>query len=233
MRSRQAILSSESATGTDAQLPNFLPSPFVHSPSGRSRNTGGFVPMPRPWIPFLIVLAIPATPAFPAAVAPGSPASPPAPACRELKGASDLLAPGRVLLLGEMHGTNESPELVADLACQALAGGWSVTVALEQPRTLAAATEAFLASDGGAAAREALLADRFWTEDLPDGRSSEAMFRLLDALRRFRRDGRPVAVALIDPSPHPPTQGERDRALAAAVAEAAKARPRDLVISLT
>jgi hypothetical protein len=52
-----------------------------------------------------------------------------APACRESPRLDSLLAPGAVLLLGEMHGTAESPAFLANAACLGLRPGRPVTVA--------------------------------------------------------------------------------------------------------
>ncbi|HVS12334.1 MAG TPA: hypothetical protein VMV46_00280 [Thermoanaerobaculia bacterium] len=126
---------------------------------------------------------------------------------RELRA---LLARGRVVLLGEVHGTAEAPAAVAALACRALTTGVPVTIALELPETERARIERFLDSQGGAAARAALVAGDLWRQSQQDGRTSVAMADLLESLRRHRNAGE-LRAALFD---RPSAQGSRDLAMA-------------------
>jgi hypothetical protein len=153
-------------------------------------------------------------------------------ACPPIAGAPALLTPGRVVLLGEMHGTVESPAFVASFACAGLAAGRAVTVGVEIPKEEEPRLRAFLASEGGPAARAALVQGPFWDGVWKDGRSSEAMVALLERVRVWKRAGRPVAVALLDreDAPGAPT---RDESMAAAVETAAKAEPQGVVVALT
>ena len=109
----------------------------------------------------------------------------------------DHVAKSGILLIGEMHGTNEAPALVGQLACQ-LARRVSVRVGLEIPTEEAHAVSRYLASAGGAEEESALLAGRFWTSPVQDGRSSVAMLGLLEALRRNRIEGKHIDVFLFD-----------------------------------
>lgn len=81
-------------------------------------------------------------------------------ACPEIDGLDRLLEPGRVLLFGELHGTEQSPGFVADVACNAAARELEVVVGLE------------LADDEG----------QQWHRDYQDGRTSRAMAALIEAL---------------------------------------------------
>ncbi|MGV6492816.1 hypothetical protein ACTUVK_003020 [Stenotrophomonas rhizophila] len=91
-----------------------------------------------------------------------------------------------LVLVGELHGTVETPALVGELACAAAADATPVTVALEMDPTEQARIDAYLASAGTAADRSALLAGRFWTRTMQDGRSSVAMAALIERLRSLR-----------------------------------------------
>lgn len=177
----------------------------------------------------LTALLLPGALVFPA---PGTADSPPAAACDPLPGVERLpLEAGTVILFGEIHGTAEAPDVVADTACAAVTGGQATTVALEIPPAEDERVRAFLASDGGAEAREALLAGEFWQRDYQDGRSSEAMVILLEDLRRLRAADRPVAVALFDAEPR--ENRPRDRGLAENLATAVAAEPDHLFLVLT
>lgn len=135
-------------------------------------------------------------------------------ACEPIEGIEGLLVPGRVLLLGEIHGTVESPAFVGDVACHAAEAGLEVVVALELPPT---------AED---------LNSMAWQRDYQDGRTSRAMADLLNRLAGLRRAGHNVRVAWFDA--RPPGGGQaRERAMAANLASSMEASPEAMHIVLT
>lgn len=150
--------------------------------------------------------------------------------CDPVPGAESLLRPGVVLLLGEIHGTQEAPAAVAGLVCAALNRGLGVTVGLEIPHVEQGVADAYLASSGAAEDQKLLLASAWWQRDYQDGRSSAAMFDLIRDLRVFAADAKGVRVILID---DPMSQRGRDAAMATRVEAAIDRRPRDLLIVLT
>lgn len=136
-------------------------------------------------------------------------------ACPAIARKDELLVAGGVVLLGEMHGTEESPAFLADLACGAGEAGLAVRVGLEVDVAEAGAIEWFLDSGGTAEDVELLLAGPFWTRDYQDGRSSRAMAALLADLGALRRSGRPVTVF---PFSHETAGADRDAAMAEVIA---------------
>jgi erythromycin esterase-like protein len=123
-------------------------------------------------------------------------------------------APARLVLVGEMHGTREVPALVGQLARGWAAPG-AVVVALEYPQSESAALQAYVDSDGGAAARKRLLASPFWNRRLQDGRSSDAMLALIDSVRLQIRGGQAVRLAAFDMTEAQSAAGvNRDKAMA-------------------
>ena len=105
------------------------------------------------------------------------------------------LKAGAILWFGEMHGTEESPRFVGDVACAA-AKVARVQVGLEiwhdeQPRF-----DAYLASKGTAADRDALIGGRFWQQ--ADGRSSQAVVALVERVRVLRNAGAKIDFVLFD-----------------------------------
>lgn len=88
-----------------------------------------------------------------------------------------LIEPGRVLLIGEVHGTNEHPALVGSITAAAVAQLCPVTVALDLPAGEQTRIDTFLDSDGTPADRAALTAGPFWNRPtaFADGRSSRAI----------------------------------------------------------
>lgn len=140
-------------------------------------------------------------------------------ACRSVPGAEQVLdRPNlRWLVLGEMHGTTESPEGFSDMVCLS-SRSRPVTVAVEQPTSEQASIDAFIGSDGGQEARSRFLQSSIWKEPVKDGRSSEAQFRLFQRLRELRAAGqvsRVVAFApLYEPGPAAFDPGDYENTMA-------------------
>lgn len=112
--------------------------------------------------------------------------------CVALPGIDALLATPKLqwLMLGEQHGTSETPAAFADIVCHASRARRPVIVALEMFESEQPAIETFLTSDGGPAARAALLTSATFAAKMQDGRGSTAMLTLLDRLRMMKMSGR-------------------------------------------
>ena len=121
--------------------------------------------------------------------------------CERLPGADALMSNTRTeyVIVGEVHGTNEAPPVIADLACAARRTRRPVVIAVEQTIDNQRFLDAYLASDGGEAATSALLAAPMWNRSFEDGRSSEAILNLLKRLRSMHRAGIIKAVIAVDP----------------------------------
>jgi hypothetical protein len=144
-----------------------------------------------------------------------------------IAGAEAVLQPGATVLLGELHGTREVPRFVAGLACLAARQGPTV-LGLELPET--PAFSEYLQSDGGPAARKALLASPFWADPYQDGRRSVAMLALLEQVRQWQRAGLPLELLLFDAAEAPPVT--RDEAMATRVRARRAARPQATFVVL-
>ena len=119
---------------------------------------------------------------------------------------------GGVMMLGELHGTQEVPRFVAQSACQVASSGTPVTVGLELPVENQQRVATFLRSAGTDDDWLKLMEAPFWRSPFPDGRSSEGMANLLDQLRKLRTQGLDVDAFVFD---HPKVQGqEREQAMA-------------------
>ena len=92
---------------------------------------------------------------------------------------------GRVIVLGETHGTREVPALVAELACH-LSDGARVLVGIELPHWLNENIAAFV---GGRIGAETFLADDYWRPPMQDGRQSRALIEMLRRLRGITAGG--------------------------------------------
>lgn len=152
-------------------------------------------------------------------------------AARELRQAAGA---HRLIVLGEMHGTREVPQLAAALAAAYARAGEPVVLALELPRDGHAASRAYLASDGGPEARRALAAHRFLQPPAlsHDGRRNGAVIELYEALRTLRARGADVAIAPIDVAASTRGAAARDRAMAAHLRRLHEALPRGRVIAV-
>lgn len=120
--------------------------------------------------------------------------------CNSIAGWDKVLAKkeARYLVLGEMHGTNEMPAIFVDAVCLT-SKKRKVVVALELPETDQPLINAWVASDGSDEAKQAVLAAPFWNSKFKDGRSSEAMFGLLERLRVLKSKGQIQAVVAFQP----------------------------------
>jgi hypothetical protein len=153
-----------------------------------------------------------------ASARPAAAPKPTALTCTEIPGAEQLNA--AILVMGELHGTVEMPAQFGQLVCAAASkgGGRPVLVGLEVYANGQAALDAFLDSDGGPAARQALLDQEFWRREYQDGRSSVARLALIDELRRYRAGGVKLAVRALDPAKYD-SSNERDAAMAATLVD--------------
>jgi hypothetical protein len=158
------------------------------------------------------------------------------PQCRPIEGFTAALGRARVFLLGEIHGTEQSPAFVAEAACLALRAGNDVTVALEIFAAEQERIDRFLGSSGGATAKTELLAGPFWRLARQDGRESAAMLALLERLRTLApgSTGPPrLRVIALDPGDPKLGGAARDQAMAERLADRLHVAPNDVVISLT
>lgn len=153
--------------------------------------------------------------------------------CQPLPGIDGLVARSglKFLLIGEYHGTTEMPAVAGDALCAAVATGRPAILGIEFAPENQGPLNTYLASDGGAAARAALLQAPAWRE--AGGRATGAVLGLIDRARRFARAGRPVTIVAFDRIPVPTLSPEREAGLAAGLANAQMRVPNSLVVALT
>lgn len=132
-----------------------------------------------------------------------------------------------ILLVGEVHGTNEAPEFVASLACSTLEAKMNVVVALEIPHSQQPLIDAYLTSSGSARDKSTFLSGSFWTKRTQDGRSSMAMFKLIEELRRLKKRMGGVHIVAVDEA----IDSSRDAGMATHIRRAAS-YPNARVIAL-
>lgn len=159
--------------------------------------------------------------------------------CAPIGGLDPFLVPGATVLVGELHGTVETPAFVGDLACHSLRAGHPTVIALELPDSEQDRLDAALESGD----RAALLAGAFWSRPATeqDGRSSAAMADLVLRAHAFREAGWPVSLFAFDrtvapptaPTPRRPDMSQRDRAMADAITSALASHEGATLIALT
>jgi len=139
-------------------------------------------------------------------------------------GLGKVARPGNVVLLGELHGTQQVPHFVAQSACQAALQGIPVTVGLEVPDVNQERLRNFVASQGREEDWAKLMESPFWRSPYPDGRNSEAVAYLLETLRKLRGQGLDIEVFAFD---RPPLEGDaREEVMAMTVLEVAARSPK-------
>jgi drug/metabolite transporter (DMT)-like permease len=154
---------------------------------------------------------------------------PPSFACEAQASIPESLAqPGGVLIFGEIHGAEELPRTIGELACAQAASGRSVQVGLEIPSSDQPVLDTFLDSGD----RAALIATPFWNDVYQDGRRSRAMADLIVRLRAMRAAGLPVSVFYFDMKPGGETS-RRDTTMAENIEARARQAPGSLTMILT
>lgn len=109
--------------------------------------------------------------------------------CKPIKGIDQILSQTQpeIIIIGEVHGMKEPPDFVKALTCHSLAQGHKTALALEIFDT-DNEHKTYLASDGSNAAQEALFDHGMWSGEITDGRSSEAMLKLIDKAREWSQN---------------------------------------------
>jgi hypothetical protein len=148
---------------------------------------------------------------------------------RILPGLNDLLRPDLFLLVGEVHGTRETPEWFGTVVCAAARKGYAVRVGLEIPEVEQPAIEAALEAGSSGEVKEALLRSGFFARDYQDGRSSRAMAELILMMREIRTAGRNLELFSFDPAQN----DDRDRKMADRILAVRKKEPQAAIFVLT
>lgn len=105
------------------------------------------------------------------------------------------LAPSRIIMFGELHGTNESPDAVRGLLCELVNSRTPIKFGLEAAHNQGPAIDRALSWP---IEDEYLIsaAPEMWS--VADGRSSVAVLNLLNDLAEWRAEGAEVAVFAFD-----------------------------------
>ncbi|MBU8896410.1 hypothetical protein KRR26_12380 [Corallococcus sp. M34] len=145
-------------------------------------------------------------------------------------GLEAVIHAGRMLLIGEQLGSAQVPAAVGVLVRQAAERGIPVALGLSIPSPEQPRIDHYLGSPGAPMDQDALLDGRFWRRPYQDGRSSRAIFDLIDQVRAMRAQGLKVSVVAYDTDLL--NGGERDAALADVWLKRHAARPDEMQVVL-
>jgi len=147
------------------------------------------------------------------------------PTCPPFDVPARLAQPTAVILLGELHGTEQAPRFVGDLACALTMRGLPVTVALELPVESSTRLGRLVTDNRPSANDWQALFGGAWQ----DGRRSTAVAGLVERLAAMRRAGANVELASYAPDSAPAQ--ERDDGMSRALAALAANRRVLVVLS--
>tara|TARA_R110002072_G_scaffold36301_4_gene107021 strand:- start:7264 stop:8058 length:795 start_codon:yes stop_codon:yes gene_type:complete len=100
-----------------------------------------------------------------------------------IKQTTGLVEGAKVIVVGEIHGTQEMPEFFRDLVVE-VSKAHQVCVGLELSSNAGSAMDTYLQSSGSAQDIDKFFRDASnWLRGYQDGRNSSAMLKLIDALR--------------------------------------------------
>jgi pimeloyl-ACP methyl ester carboxylesterase len=134
----------------------------------------------------------------------------------------------RLVIFGEVHGTKEIPALVGEFVCWWSGRRQNVILALEMPRAEQHAIDTYLSSAGALLDQKRLTSGVFWNT-IRDGRSSEAMARLIERIRRLRASHGGVGIVAIDSGRY---DASRDAAMATNLQGSMRMHPRSKFVVL-
>jgi hypothetical protein len=141
------------------------------------------------------------------------------------------VAPGSIVLFGEIHGAKEPPFFFGEAVCSAAQWGVPVAVGLEIPVSEQAGIDTYLSSSGRPSDVELLLKGSFWTRKDQDGRSSQARVDLLERIRRLRAAGLPIRVFLFDIN-EGENLADRDKSMALNISSQVRSHASELTLVL-
>jgi hypothetical protein len=119
------------------------------------------------------------------------------PGCEMISGFDQYISGARGVFVGDMHGTVEAPAFVTDLVCNLAHAGRTVVLGLEYPSDQQHFIDEFL-RERTDSSRSALLSTPFWIRPTQDGRTSQAMLKLLSSVRAQIRAGAHIQVIAFD-----------------------------------
>jgi hypothetical protein len=120
--------------------------------------------------------------------------------CPNVENVEELLASSKpIIIVGEIHGYNESPKLVEALICHSLKANYKTLFGIEISQDRAEDIRDYVNSSGNNVARKKILSDSRWLS-LGDGRQSQASFDILELIRDYKSENLPITIMSFVPS---------------------------------
>jgi hypothetical protein len=113
-----------------------------------------------------------------------------------IRGSELVLKFPATVLIGEIHGTWQTPTLVASFVRSAQTERVPTILCVEISSSEQRSLNQFLQSDGGEPAVATLLSRPYWSGT--DGRASLGMFAMMELMRRLNRQGGDIRIVAID-----------------------------------
>lgn len=109
--------------------------------------------------------------------------------CADIRNIDTILKPNtpQILVFGEVHGSQETPDFMKNVVCHAINTGRPTVFVIEFSPSNFAPVEQFLYSDAPNA-REDLLRHSYWMSGNQDGKRSIAMFNMIEDTKLYAQD---------------------------------------------
>lgn len=121
-----------------------------------------------------------------------------------------LASDNNLLMFGELHGTQEMPAYVASVLCFLSTDIKPIKLGIEYLPDQLPYLIKYIDSSGTRQDKEALVFNPYWSAKYQDGRTSQAMFELVDQVRLLRKSGHDVSLFVFDNQ----LEQNRDKAMA-------------------
>ena len=148
--------------------------------------------------------------------------------CEKISGLDKILNARQIIILGELHGTNEAPHYIYQMTCKALSKGHTVSVALEIPQDHQNELDKYLNSQGTKSDKKDFLSNAFWSDDYQDGRRSKAMFNLIENIKILKHQGYPINLYYMDGY----SSGGREQTMANRIFEIKSQNQEQIILAL-
>ncbi|MEE4245184.1 MAG: hypothetical protein V2I33_07220 [Kangiellaceae bacterium] len=121
-----------------------------------------------------------------------------------------LLNPGHLLLFGESHGTKQYPKKISDVVCYLSENGRVVNIGLELPSDISDELNRFITNKD--ISEKTVLKHPIWHQKFQDGRTSQAMLRLIQDMKVLNQRKNNISLFSFDEWNFKPS--ERDKSMA-------------------
>ena len=142
---------------------------------------------------------------------------------------AELADEKQLIMFGEIHGTKEMPAYVAKVLCFLSKNKRPIKIGLEYLPDQLPLINRYIESAGLEGDKKALIGSSYWSRQYQDGRTSQAMFNLVEQIRVEQHAGKDVEVFLFDDQ----SSVNRDKAMAVRIIEELNNDPDTLHVLIT